>query len=176
MWLSDAALKKWLTVVNSTIGSTAKYKFCNCILNNKQSDLKQHETTKKHRRMCDTVLYEQQQKISFAMDVELNGKRIHISKKKIVPAKRIKTTKDCLNKCFYNCQKFISENERQNIFDRFYTLSEHGKRLFILATTKKYNVERHRKNKTNESSRRNQTFYYYFEVGSQQFKCARLFT
>lgn len=103
------------------------------------------------------------------------GKEYLSVRNKIVPAKRIKTTKDCLNKCFYTCQKLITENERQNIFDRYYTLSEHGKRLFLLATTKKFNVERHRKTKTNENSRRKQTFSYYFEVGNQKIQVCKTF-
>lgn len=102
-----------------------------------------------------------------------SGKEYISVRNKIVPAKRMKTTKDCQTKCVYNCQKLISENERQNIFQRYYTLNEHGKKMFLLATTKRFNVERRRKNKVNENSRRKQSFSYYFEIGSQQIQVCK---
>lgn len=104
------------------------------------------------------------------------GKEYKSVRNKIVPAKRLKTTKDCQNKCLYNCQKLISEIERQNIFERYYyTLNEHGKKLFLLATTTRFNVERHRKNKTNQNSGRKQTFSYYFEIRGQRIQVCKTY-
>lgn len=103
------------------------------------------------------------------------GKTYLSVRNKTVPAKRIKTTKDCQNKCIYKCQNLITENERENIFIRYYTLDEHGKKLFLLANTKRFNVERHRKNKTQENSRRKQTFTYYFEIASQKIQVCKTF-
>ena len=94
------------------------------------------------------------------------GKEYISIRKKVVPEKRIKTLKDCKNNCLFKCQTKITENERNNTFNKYYTLSEHGKRLFILSTTRKFNIERHRKNKTDANSGRKQSFVYTFQIGS----------
>lgn len=53
---------------------------------------------------------------------------------KVVSANRIKTVKDYQTKCTYNCQQLIIEDDRKHIFEHYYTLNEHGKRLYLLAT------------------------------------------
>ena len=103
------------------------------------------------------------------------GKEYISIRKKVVPEKRIKTLKDCKNNCLFKCQTKITENERNNIFNKYYTLSEHGKRLFILSTTRKFNIERHRKNKTDANSRRKQSFVYTFQIGSNQIPVCKVF-
>lgn len=103
------------------------------------------------------------------------GKEYISIRKKVVPEKRIKTPKDCRNNCLFKCQNKITEDERKIIFNKYYTLNEHGKRLFILSTTNKFNVERHRKNKTDANSRRKQSFAYHFQIGSNRIQVCKVF-
>nr|CAI5849417.1 unnamed protein product [Callosobruchus analis] len=78
------------------------------------------------------------------------------------------------------CQDKITEEERKCIFDKFYTLNEHAKKLFIVSTTKRFNIERRRKLKTDTNSRRKQSFSYYFQIGNSllqllvRLQCKRL--
>lgn len=95
------------------------------------------------------------------------GKEYISVRKKFVPAKKIKTAKDCRNNCVYSCQNHISDDERKSVFERYYTLNEHGKRLSILSTAKKFLVERRRKDKADTNSRRKHTFKYCFDIGSR---------
>lgn len=68
-----------------------------------------------------------------------------------------------------------AEDERKHIFERYYTLTEHAKRLYLLSTSKQFNPERHRKNKNAENSRRKQTFTYHFKIGNQGIQVRKTF-
>lgn len=104
-----------------------------------------------------------------------SGKEYISVRKKVVPAKRIKTVKDCQTKCMYKCQQLITEDERKHIFEHYYTLNEHGKRLFLLATSKQFSAERRRKNKNSDNSRRKKTFTYHFQIGSENIQVCKMF-
>ncbi|CAG9759837.1 unnamed protein product [Ceutorhynchus assimilis] len=104
-----------------------------------------------------------------------SGKEYVSVGKKVVSAERIKTVKDCKLKCMYKCQQLITEEERNHIFEHYYTLNEHGKRLFLLATSKQFSAERRRKNKNADNSRRKQTFTYHFQLGSQNIQVCKMF-
>lgn len=103
------------------------------------------------------------------------GKEYISIRNKLVPAKHIKNVKDCINKCLYKCQKFITEEERNSSFKHYYTLTEHTKRLFLLSTTIRYCVARHRKDKNESNSRRKQTYQYYFQVGNNKIQVCKQF-
>lgn len=73
VWLKDPTLKDWLITVESTIGKTAKCKFCICTLSNKYSDLKYHAASKKHKSNSNIILGKNQQKIVFERETDLEG-------------------------------------------------------------------------------------------------------
>lgn len=103
------------------------------------------------------------------------GKEYMSVRKKLVPAKGVLTKKNCLTSCVHGCQKFISDQERNIIFQNYYTLDEQAKKLFLLTTFQKFLVERHRKGKNAQNSRRKNTFRYYFNVSDQRIEVCKLF-
>lgn len=103
------------------------------------------------------------------------GKEYISVRKKIVPAKHVTNKKDCLYHCSYECQKFITEEERGKIFQQYYTLNETEKKIFLISTTKKFSVQRHRKGKNKVNSRRKYTFCYFFNVCGQDIQVCKIF-
>jgi hypothetical protein len=78
---------------------------------------------------------------------------------KRVLSKRVSAKKDCLNTCKFHCSKDISQEDRQVIFDSYYTLKQNEKHLFLLQNTERKVKGR----KTKQGvSRRSYSFFYYF--------------
>nr|CAI5865867.1 unnamed protein product [Callosobruchus analis] len=48
-------------------------------------------------------------------------------------------------------------------------------KLFIVSTTKRFNIERRRKLKTDTNSRRKQSFSYYFQIGDSLLQVCKIF-
>lgn len=97
------------------------------------------------------------------------------ARQKMIPCREIKTFKNCVTKCIYKCSTHISEDERQKIFEKYCELTAHEKRLFVLSTTKQLALERRRKEKTEENSRRKFTYNYYFSLQSSEIQVCKLF-
>ncbi|CAH1998703.1 unnamed protein product [Acanthoscelides obtectus] len=57
------------------------------------------------------------------------------SRKKLRPARKIVTKKDCLNRCHFKCATKLTEDDRKDIFSNYYKLDANEKRMFILNTT-----------------------------------------
>nr|CAI5858491.1 unnamed protein product [Callosobruchus analis] len=49
-------------------------------------------------------------------------------RKKRVPARMIRTSKDCVSKCIYQCARKISETQREDIFSHYYMLTAQEKK------------------------------------------------
>nr|CAI5865598.1 unnamed protein product [Callosobruchus analis] len=96
-------------------------------------------------------------------------------RKKRVPARMIRTSKDCVSKCIYQCARKISETQREDISSHYYMLTAQEKKMFILNTTIMTNPERRRKGKNKENSRKSNTFNYFFNVNSNRIQICKLF-
>uniref|UniRef100_A0A6P7F6Z3 Uncharacterized protein LOC114325349 n=1 Tax=Diabrotica virgifera virgifera TaxID=50390 RepID=A0A6P7F6Z3_DIAVI len=91
----------------------------------------------------------------------------------VVPAKEVKSLKDCLNDCKFKCGVSISENERQALFKAFYGMNQNGKHQYILGTTTKHQTERP-KDRNGESYKKF-TFRYFLNVGNQKVQVCKKF-
>ncbi|CAG9773293.1 unnamed protein product [Ceutorhynchus assimilis] len=91
-------------------------------------------------------------------------------RKKIVPARKIKTKKDCLNKCIYKCAQKVSENQRREIFSNYYKLDANEKRMFILNITVMFHPERRRKGKNAMNSKKQNSFTYFFTIQNDKIQ------
>lgn len=63
-----------------------------------------------------------------------------------MPAKKIRKSKDCLNKCANKCSQKITDDERLSIFTDYYKLSLEEKRIFLLKVV--YNLTKDAKERT----------------------------
>ncbi|KAF2903599.1 hypothetical protein ILUMI_02586, partial [Ignelater luminosus] len=92
---------------------------------------------------------------------------------KLVPAKRLKTTKNCVSNCKFKCQTVISAEEREQIF-KSYTLSTDEKRLLLASTTTKVDADKRRRaRRTRESSRRKYIYLYFFDIKGNRIEVRR---
>ncbi|KAF2893131.1 hypothetical protein ILUMI_13043 [Ignelater luminosus] len=113
------------------------------------------------------------------------GEEYILVRNKLVPAKRLKTTKNCVSNCKFKCQTVISaeerererERERAQIFKSYYTLSTDEKRLFLASTTTKVDADKRRRaGRTRESSRRKYNYLYFFDIKGNRIEvCKQLF-
>lgn len=90
---------------------------------------------------------------------------------KVVPAKEIKTTKDCKSQCKFRCARQISNEERRSLFNSYYALSTNEKRLCILNSTERFLTKRPR----TENSRRTYTFTYSFLLRGSRIQVCKEF-
>lgn len=97
------------------------------------------------------------------------------SRKKIRPARKIETRKDCLNKCLYKCSRKIGTEERNNIFSNFYLLNAREKQIYILNTTESSNPERRRKGKNSQNSTKSKTYKYFFILNNNRIQVCKPF-
>lgn len=97
------------------------------------------------------------------------------SRKKVRPARKIETKKDCIAKCLYKCGKKISEEQRKEIFENYYKLNAKEKRMFIVNTTEMIKPERRRKGKNSENSRKGNSYKYFFIIDGTRIQVCKLF-
>lgn len=93
--------------------------------------------------------------------------------KNVVP-KKVANKKDCLNNCKYKCSKLITHDERQKVFESFYSLkNQEQKSQFMLNSTEKF--EKNRTYPKKEESRRQFSFKYFVDVHSNRFQVCKPF-
>lgn len=92
----------------------------------------------------------------------IRGEEYVSLRKKTVPARKIQTNKDCVEKCIYKCSSKISEEQRKRIFSDYYSLNAQEKRMYILNTTYRHCPARRRETHYENNSRRSNTYKYYF--------------
>lgn len=92
-------------------------------------------------------------------------------RKTIVPKKNIKNSKDCLKNCRFKCAKNITDTERLQYFQSFYTLDQNRKNDFILRNTERCNVNRSAKGEN--QSRKNYSFGYFLEIHGKRIKVCK---
>ena len=63
------------------------------------------------------------------------GKEHTNGKGKVTAVKKIVSTKDCQNKCKFNCALKIDKERQKKIFGDFYKLNTNGKHAFISQTS-----------------------------------------
>lgn len=97
------------------------------------------------------------------------------SRKKLRPARNIKTQKDCFEKCVYKCAKNISDEERKQLFSDYYKLNSSEKRMYILSTTEMSIPQRRRKGKNAENSKKSKTFKFFFILSNKKIQVCKLF-
>jgi len=102
-----------------------------------------------------------------------SGKEYVSRRGKTIPAKTIKTRKDCSSSCKFGCTKKISAEERQNIFEDFYKLSQNEKYHFYGRTTEK--IDKLRCVKKGSPSHRHCTFHYFLFVGNDKHRICKDF-
>ncbi|GLV38188.1 hypothetical protein CBL_12834 [Carabus blaptoides fortunei] len=100
------------------------------------------KNTRKRQRNSDNWACDKRRK-QYDQGLQYVSSRI-----KVVPAKKIKNTKDCLNACIWKCAEKITNEERDEIFKEYYKLKSSKKQLFILSTTDKSTPIPRRKEKT----------------------------
>lgn len=97
------------------------------------------------------------------------------TRKKLRPARKIISKKDCTEKCIYKCAKKISEEDRNQIFTDYYKLDAKEKRMFILNTTERSNPERRRKGKNCENSKKVNSYRYFFIINNNKIQVCKIF-
>ena len=64
-----------------------------------------------------------------------SGKQYISRRNKIVPEKKMKTTKDCIANCKYQCNIKIIDEERRRIFGEYYKVDNNRRYDFIAHNT-----------------------------------------
>lgn len=105
--------------------------------------------TKKKRRLPDTWKQNIRKKLRQA------GQEYLSQRGKVMKAKHVKPP--CVNSCFYMCTQHFSDSDRNEIFSKFWNLSDEEKNSFYCQFVKKKNVERKR---IKGSERKKNTFQY----------------
>ena len=103
-----------------------------------------------------------------------SGKSYMNSKGNAVPAKAIKTKKDCKNSCKYKCGTIFSDEERERIFNSFYSMNHQEQKHFFNKTTHRETKQRCRTKKGHDS-RRSFSFYYYFFIDGNRYRVCKQF-
>lgn len=101
------------------------------------------------------------------------GREYQDVKGKMRKARSLKTRKECETKCKYLCAKKISLQEREEIFNGFWSLSNDAKLNFYDKNTER--IEKKRKQTTKKDSRRLYTFRYYFHVSGEKIRTCKVF-
>lgn len=101
------------------------------------------------------------------------GREYQDVKGKMRKERCFKTNKDCETKCKYLCAKKISLQERGDIFNGFWGLSNDAKLNFYDKNTEK--IKKNRKQTAKKDSRRRYTFKYYFHVSGNKIRTCKAF-
>ena len=99
------------------------------------------------------------------------GKSYVSVRNKLVPAKAVKTSKDCTTSCRFNCANNIDSAKREEIFKEFYVLEQSNKHQFIFNSSEYDAVSR----KTCENSRRAKSLKYFFEINDVKIRVCKPF-
>lgn len=101
------------------------------------------------------------------------GESYTSSRGKVVSAKKIISKKDCSNSgtCKFQCEIKITRNERNELFQTFYSLNRQEKNNYILKMTTRTETER--KTKKPRDSRRIYSFTYYVEVKGSRIQVCK---
>ncbi|CAH2093502.1 unnamed protein product [Euphydryas editha] len=118
---------------------------------------------------------EQEWEVNKRNDARNKGLEYVSSRKKLMPAKKIRKSKDCLNKCVFKCSQKITDDERLSIFTNYYKLSPEEKRMFLLNNTNCLQPDRRRKGKNDENSKKKLTYQFFFTVNSAKIKVCKNF-
>lgn len=89
----------------------------------------------------------------------------------VIPAKKVRNLKDCVNYCKFKCGVSISQNEREAQFKAFYKMSQNEKYHFLLNTTTRTETERPKDK--NRNSYKQFSFKYYFRVGPNKIQVCK---
>ncbi|CAG9823940.1 unnamed protein product [Phaedon cochleariae] len=81
---------------------------------------------------------------------------------KVVKARSLQNKKNCLQNCKFNCAKQISQDERKQAFNSYWSSTQNEKYLFLRNTTKK--AMKGRKTTGDNVSRRCYSFTYFIQV------------
>ncbi|KAF5282318.1 hypothetical protein FQR65_LT14372 [Abscondita terminalis] len=92
---------------------------------------------------------------------------------KVVKARRVQNKKNCLQNCKFNCAKQISEDERQEVFQSYWSLTQNEKYVFLKNTTKK--LIKGRKTTGNNDSRRCYSFTYFLQVKGEDIRVCKAY-
>lgn len=87
---------------------------------------------------------------------------------KVVPQRITQNLKNCLQNCKFYCAKQITEDERFQVFNRYRSLTQNEKYVFLKTTSQK--MLKRRNTTAGEPSRRSFTFNYFFEVNEEKIK------
>nr|CAH7763754.1 unnamed protein product [Callosobruchus chinensis] len=104
---------------------------------------------------------------------KIAGGKEYLSKKgKVIPAKVMKAPCNCRMKC----SEKLKENERQNIFDSYWSEenSTDVKRQFIFSCVEKHSAVRSRKRDPHSTKSKDYSLLYYFSVNSQRLKVCKV--
>lgn len=92
-----------------------------------------------------------------------------------VPAKNIKTSKNCKFSCKFNCSKKITDSEREKCFEQYYHLEQDRKYDYLAMTTECQKKERQRIDNGDHDSRRKNSFKYFLEVEGEKIRVCKPF-
>ena len=94
-----------------------------------------------------------------------SGKSFLNNKGKVRPAKSVKNKKSCEN-CRLKCALKVDNEQRQSLFDGFYSLGKDAKKLYIFNSTTCHNVARLTKKNGEEkmASKRQNTYSYFLNL------------
>ena len=96
------------------------------------------------------------------------GKEHTNGKGKVIAAKKIASTKDCQNKCKFNCALKIDKETQKNIFGDFYKLDKNGKHAFISQTSICSSV-------SGESKRKKLSYSYFLLKEKDSYRVCKNF-
>lgn len=99
------------------------------------------------------------------------GESYTSTKGNVKRAREIKTTKDCEGKCKYHCGLYFSQNQRKEIFNNFWKLSDTEKNSFYGNTTDCQLKER----KRGISDRKKKTIKYYLVKDMERVRVCKEF-
>ncbi|CAH1972098.1 unnamed protein product [Acanthoscelides obtectus] len=97
----------------------------------------------------------------------------YLSVRKNMFQQRLLDKKNYLNNCLYSCQKLITADERNKIFENYYKPDVQTKKLDL--NNAKVSCAETLKRKGKNNSRRKFTFHYFFNVGSNRIQVCKLF-
>lgn len=113
---------------------------------------------------------EQEWECNKRKDARNKGSEHVSSRKKLMPAKKMRKSKDCLNRCVL---KNIIDDERLSTYTDYYKLSTDEKRMFLLNNTNCTQPDKRRKGKNNENSKKKDSYQFSFTVNSVKIKVCK---
>lgn len=150
------------------------------IIENSSEKLKKKIKRQQNMGLSDTKVLSRKRKRqpeSWKMNINKalcqSGKEYQDVKGNTRQARCLKTIKNCEVDCKYMCSKKISSHEREEIFKGFWTLSNDSKLHFYAKNTER--IIKLRKQTSNEESRRQYSYMYYFHVNNEKIRVCKTF-